>query len=574
MPLAKPQMVNNLGSSFFNTPTQTQGFNPQQAGSNAIPQIGSAIASGVGTALKGAFSSAPLGSALNSAPSSTPQSSFSIANPVNPNANWNNNVGIAGTSGASAPNFASTPTGGITFPQTVASATSAPAHTASVQQAQPQSLADYIQHTTSLPGGGSVTGTSQGVNNYTPSQSYSIDTSGSVPSSALTSTNTMGTLGQSYNKYQDLVNGLSQAQGYSPDYIAAQNAQYAAQTQGAQLGLNSAALNSNLYTGNNLPGDTMNYAQGATAKAQAQNTLQQAEQGIAQLSANQALNTQQLARTGNIAAAQTQLSSSPAGMAGQNAINQYNTLQQSYPGANIPEYNTALSPEQNQQIANYIVSNSPAYKAGFQSTYQTPGGGTGIYSKLDVGSGGLQQNQGGGYTLVPAAAAALGTANANIVNSSLSNLSTINAAIDSSKKTLDTTTQFMNQNGLNQSDTPILTQIQNKFKDQTTQRGYIAGLNADLNTLRSDYSQFLIGRGGSIAGTGPNSPEVMQAIPDNISPAQLKTLVGQMQQDGQNTADAVSNQVNQALKGISSGQAPQQSQQTQGTTGSGSVWDF
>lgn len=428
------------------------------------------------------------------------------------------------------------------------------------------SLQSLLNNSYKTPNGGTVTTTGDGaVTGFTPASSYSIDTSASIPSSALSSGTSYGDLNQTQSTYQDFVNGLAQAQGYSPDYIQALQQQYAAQTQGAQLGLNSAALNSNYYTGNNLPGDTLSYAQGATAKAQAQNTLEQAQNSIQQLAANQALNTAQLSRTGNIAAAQTQLAYNPTAVAGQNAINQYNNLQQSYPAANIPEYNTALSPATNQQIAQELVSNSPAYRSQFQSTYQTPGGGTGIYNKLDVGSGAFSQNQDGSYTLVPAAAAALGDANANIVQTQLSNLSNINSAINASTKTLATTQAFMKQYGLNDSGIALLSQIQNSTNKNLDKAGAIAGLNADLNTLRSDYAQYLIGRGGSVAGT---NEEAQSAIPSTISYSQLATLVGQMQQDGKNTADAVSGQVNQALQGIQNNSYTN-SQNTVGSSGSG-----
>lgn len=452
-----------------------------------------------------------------------------------------------------------TQSGGVSFSPTAATGF----NSAPVVSATPKpSLSSFISNTSPTPNGGSITSNQGGaVTGHTPAPQFNIDTSGSVPSSALTQSTSMADTMAQHSQYQDYVNALAQAQGYNPSYIQAYQQQQQAQTQGAQLGLNAAALNSNLYTGNNLPGDTMNYAQGATAKALAQNTLQQSENQIQQLSANQALNTQQLSRTGNISAAQTQLQSSPEGMAGQNAINQYNSLQQSYPGANIPEYNQSLTPEQNQQVANYIVSNSPAYKSQFQSTFATPGGGTGIYSKLDLT--GLQQNQDGSYNLVPAAAAALGSANANVVNTQLGNLSNINSAINASQKTLQTTQQFMNQYGLNQSGVSLLSQIQNSTNKNLDKAGAVAGLNADLNALRSDYAQYLVGRGGSVAGT---NDEAAKAIPDTISPAQLQVLVQQMQQDGQNAAEAVSNQVNTALQGLKGGQQTQQ--------GSGSVWDF
>lgn len=481
-----------------------------------------------------------------------------------------------------------TASGGVAFHPSMAAGYSKPAQTsqdvvdnsggtsnpnysynAGVPQSGASGLAQYTYSNSSTPGGGNLTMNANGSPvGYAPSAGYSIDTSSSAPVSAL-GNNTYAGLQNSHNSYSDYVNALSQAQGYSPQYIQALQGQQGAQLQGAQLGLDSATLNSNLYTGNNLPGDTLSYAQGATAKAQAQNTLEQSQNSIQQLGANQALNTAQLARTGNISAAQTQLQYSPEGMAGHNSIDQYNALQQQYPAAAIPAYNPALSPETNQQNAQELVANSPAYRSQFQSTYTTPGGGTGIYNKLDLS--GLQQNQDGNYQLVSGAAAALGSAQAGVVNNSLSNLSKINSAIESSTKTLSTTQQFMNQYGLNQTGVPIITQIQNAAGKQIPDKaGAIAALNVDLNTLRSDYSQFLIGRGGSVAGTGPDSAEVTNAIPNNASPAQLQQIVQQMQQGGENTATAVNNQIQQALSGITNNSV--QSTSSNGTSATGGGW--
>lgn len=439
-----------------------------------------------------------------------------------------------------------TSSGGVSFNPSASSgfSTASPTQPKTVPAA---SLSSFIGGSHPTPNGGTITTLGGNPSSFTPGGSYTIDTSGAVPSNALGSNYTSNDLYNQHSQYQDYVNGLAQAQSYSPDYIQAYQAQQQAQLQGAQI-------QSNYYTGN-LPGDTVNYAQGETAKAAAQNTLQQAQ-------ANIAYSGQQLARTGNIAAAQTQLQYNPASVSAQNAIGQYNALQQQYPNASIPEYNNSLSPALNQQIAQEMVANSPAYRAQFQSTYQTPGGGTGIYSKLDLS--GLQQNQNGSYTLVPAAAAALGSANAGIVNTQLSNLSNIQSAIDASSKTLDTTTQFMNQYGLNQSGVSILSQIQNSTNKNLDKAGAVAGLNADLNALRADYAQYLVARGGSVAGT---NDEANKAIPDTISPAQLQTLVKEMQQDGRNTADAVSSQVNQALQGISNGSFSGASSGNAGNTG-------
>lgn len=515
-----------------------------------------------------------------SSPSSSIASGLSIANGGTPLVN---NAPILSqnqqTSNALTSALLPTSTGGVKFDPSIAAGYGKTATTQPQTPSQP-SLSSYLTGNQATPGGGTISTLGGTPNGYTPSPGFSINTS-NIPSSILGNNTTAGDLAQTHGQYSDYVNALSQAQGYNPAYLNAQQGVYNAQATGAQLGVNQAAYANQAFGGNqanngaglnygNLGGATTDYVAGSIGSQQSSNAIKQAENTQQQTAANIALNTQQLARTGAISAAQTQLSSSPEGIAGQNAIAQYNSLQQAYPGASIPEYNQALTPEQNQQIASYIVANSPAYKSQFQSTYATPGGGTGIYSKLDVGSGGFQQNQDGSYTLVPAAAAALGSANANVVQTQLGNLSNINSAINASTKTLQTTQQFMNQYGLNQTGFSILSQIQNSTNKQLDKAGAVAGLNADLNALRADYAQYLIGRGGSVAGTNQKAQD---AIPDTISPAQLSTLVQQMQQDGQNTADAVSSQVNQALQGISNNSVPNSGVSTGATGGWGSLGD-
>lgn len=549
----KPQAPISFGTLSLGTPV-------------AAPKVNPAITSGLSIGAGGQ----PLVNGQTPTPYVAPQS-------TNPTA-----AGFTPSSAATALTSSLLPTtsGGMSFNPSLASGYTVPAQ-APVIPAQ-EGLSQFVTNSNLTPGGGNLTTNANGSPvGYASSAGYNIDTSGSVPSSALSGGLTSSSLQNSHNSYADYVNALAQAQGYSPDYIAAQQGVYGAQAQGAQLGVNQAAYANQAYGSNQannggglnygaLGGATTDYVAGTIGGQQSANAIKQAENTQQQTQATIALNGQQLARSGNIAAAQTQLQYSPEGQAGSNAITQYNTLQQQYPGANIPEYNQSLTPEQNQQIASYIVSNSPAYKAGFQSTYATPGGGTGIYSKLDVGSGGFQQNSDGSYTLVPAAAAALGAANANVVQTQLGNLSNINSAINASTKTLATTQQFMNQYGLNQSGVSILSQIQNSTNKQLDKAGAVAGLNADLNALRADYAQYLIGRGGSVAGT---NDEANKAIPDTISPSQLTTLVQQMQQDGQNTADAVSSQVNQALSGITNNSVPNSGVGSAATGGWGSLGD-
>lgn len=514
-----------------------------------------------------------LGNAVNAVLPSTPNSQLQGS------AQYNRaGQPLAGTAAsANAPvngiNFGAinvTPVGGAVFHPAVAQGYTAPAHaTPQLNAVENSGLSSYVTGSqTPTPNGGSITtNAAGGVSNYTPASQFTIDTSGPVPSSALSSTLGMGDLAQKKMQYQDYVNGVAQANGYSPAYLQAQQQQYQAQAQAAALGFDQAQLNSNFYTGNNLPGDTLGYAQGATARAAAQTTLEQAQNTMQQTQAGINLNTQQLARTGNIAAAQTQLQYNPTALSGLQAITQYNSLQQMFPGANIPSYDTNFTPQENQQIASQLVSGSPAYQAGFSSTYTTPGGGTGIFSKLNMN--GFQKNADGSYTLVPAAAAALGAANAQTVQDKMSQLSTINSAIEASGKTVQTMTNFMNQYGLNQSDIPIVNQIANSTNAQLPKAGALAALKVDLNTLRSDYSQFLIGRGGSVAGT---NVEAQNAIPDNISPAQLQLVYSQMKQGGQNTADSVSAQVNQALQGIQTNTNASTNGASSGGINIGSSW--
>jgi len=110
---------------------------------------------------------------------------------------------------------------------------------------------------------------------------------------------------------------------------------------------------------------------------------------------------------------------------------------------------------------------------------------------------------------------------------------------------------------------PILQQITNNIKNQTTQHAAITAFNNDLTSLRADYAQYLVAAGGgSIAGTGPDSPEVVSAIPNDISLSGIQQVVSQMQQVGTNNANALNNQISQGIAGLKSNSV----QSTSGTT--------
>lgn len=427
------------------------------------------------------------------------------------------------------PQIAPTKTGGISFnPSLVGgfsnSEQSTPTQT-TVQKPESQSLADFVLNKSSTSGGGTLGMTGNGTpSSYNPNANFFIDTSGTVPSSALGSTATPNDLTQQHSQYQDYVTALAHAQGYSPEYIQALQAQQKAQTEGSALQLNSSALNSNLYTGNNLPGDTMNYAQGATAKAQAQNTLALSQNAIQQLSAGQQMQVQALIRSGNIASAQALVQASQpttvspgaslvspltgqeqysglGGYTGVQAIQTYNNLQQRYPDANIPAYNSSISPEQNLQIAQESASEAPSFQS------QTPEGVANISSLKD------QQ----GY------------------------LDTTTRSYQTATSNLGTLQTFMQQNGINDSAVPIINQIQNKVKANLLAPGVISAFKSSVAGLRAEYAQVL-SRGGTVTDTARGEADTL--IPDDLNPSQLQTVTKQLSQEGQNAIKESQNEVN------------------------------
>lgn len=460
----------------------------------------------------------------------------------------------------------STPTGGVTFDPTHAPAYTTPSETPSTQQPN-QGLSTYVTNTNTTPAGGKLTSSINGnPTGYTPSTGYKIDTSGTVPSSAFAGNVSPNGIGQSQKSYMDYVNALAQAQGYSPDYIQALQQQQGAQSHGSYLQSVGAGLNADLATGNGFTGYSKDAATAQTGIQQNLNTQQEALNTQQQTMAGINLNTAQLKRTGDIASAQSQLQYNPTAVSSENAISQYNSLQQQYPNASIPEYNNALSPALNQQIAQELVANSPAYKAGFTSTYTNAQGGTDVLNKLSLGT--LQQNSNGTYSLVNGADKALGDANANIVQNQANIYSNIDSALTSFGKTSQSTIQFANQYGLNQSDIPYINQIQNAIKAKTAPAGALAAFQTDVTNLQNDYAAFLTARNGSVAGTNEEAAKTIDI--NKLSPAQMQIVFSQMQTDGKNTQAGALSQIQKATQGLQTNQAAS----SIGSQGSGGLYDF
>lgn len=305
------------------------------------------------------------------------------------------------------------------------------------------------------------------------------------------------------NPYETYAQQLAQANTLSPDYLSALQAVNAANLKAQQDQVNGQYV-----------GDTAPFAQGATAR-------QENTDALNTLAATNALGVQQNIRQGNISADTALVSAyapqsvapgnslvSPTdgstvynglgGLTSVNAVDQYNSLQQSYPGANIPPYDQTKTPAQNQQIAQIAVANSPQYQAQYLTTYSTPGGGTGVFNKLN--SNLLQPNADGTLSLVSGAAAALGSANASALGAQVQQYNTTSVAFNTVNATLANMIQFMQQNGINQAGVPIINQLQDKFAGQTNGAGIISAYNADIQELRTNAAQ-VIARGGSIAGT-------------------------------------------------------------------------
>lgn len=476
------------------------------------------------------------------------------------------------------PLVAPTASGGTVVHPSIVSAYTKPAPTPNTPPpSQPEGLASLTPGSYPSPNGGTVSTMGGTISGYTPGGSFSIDPTGAVPSSAFSS---RADPYSTYRSQQDFVNAVAQANGYSPSYLAAQSNVYGAQAEGAQLGVNNAAYANQAYGANqanngnglnygSLGGATSDYVAGTIGSEQSQNAIRQSLNTQRQTQATIDLNTQQLARTGNIAAAQAQLQYSPTSVANQNAQAQYNALQQQYPNAGIPPFNPNGNALEQQQLAQSLVAASPAYQAGFTSTYTNAQGGTDILNRLTLGN--LKQNADGTYQLVNGADAAIGQANKNIVEKQADIYSNIGSALTSFQKTAASTIGLMNTHGLNQSGLPILTQLQNATAAQLPNKAAaIAAFKVDVSNLQNDYATFLTARDGSVAGTNDKAAKTIDI--STLSPAQLQTVISEMTTDGANTQSGALSQIQAATQGLRTNTAA--SSIHSGSTGAiGTSWD-
>lgn len=381
-------------------------------------------------------------------------------------------------------------------------------------------------------GGATQTGsggyvTTDGNGTATTQPNFSIDTSGPVDSSVLGTSYAPGDVTGTQSTYANFVNGLSAAQQYSPEYISALQGKQAADAKQAEL-------QTNFYTGNNLPGDTLDYAQGATAKAQAINSL-------GQLSANQALDVQTLLRNGNIAAAQALVqaysptSVSPgsslvnpvtgeqtySGLGGYQAVQAIQTvsnLAQTYPDAGI-------SPTDTLQTAQQKASQAPSFASRQLVQVTLPGGGIEFVNKNQ-----LQTNADGSFTVATSGQAATANAASSAIADLTKQKADTVAAVATADQNFPLLLSAVQKAGVNNS-APLVNQLEQKFGSSWSTSPSFAALNTLVPSLQTEYAR-IIARGGTV---DDNTRKSAQAIVNGTySLSQLQSVYNTLKAESSN----------------------------------------
>lgn len=399
------------------------------------------------------------------------------------------------------------------------------------------------------PSGGYVATDGSGTASVNPG--FSINTNGPIPSSVFGSNFSGGDVANTQKTYADYVNGLSAAQQYSPGYISALQGVQANQQQ-------KAALNSDYYTGNNLPGDTLGYAQGLTTKEQALNDIRG-------LGAQQALDVQTLLRNGNIAAAQALVqgnapqSVSPgsslvtpttgqqvySGLGGYQAvqgIQTVNNLAQNYPDAGILPNDTLQSAQQK-------ASQAPSFQARQTYLQQLAGGQTVAYNKLT-----------GQYDTVQSA----GTASTNnAASAAIKSLTDQKAQVASAIATADQNFPLLIQAakdaGVN-NNAPLFNQLQQAFSRKAINSTQLAVLQTLVPSLQTEYSRILARGGGA---TTVDERQTSQALIDGTySVKQLQAVYNTVKAESGNVIAGYDSAIAQQQAALNGGG-------TTGATGTG-----
>ncbi len=124
-------------------------------------------------------------------------------------------------------------------------------------------------------------------------------------------------------------------------------------------------------------------------------------------------------------------------------------------------------------------------------------------------------------------------------------LNTTQRAFNTANDTLTSLQTFMQQNGINPSQFPDFNSFSTYLKSKGIDPGAAGGYNAQIATLRQEYSQVLAKGGTRSVET---DKEAAALIPDNLAPAQLAKVAAQIKID----ADNVINDANKQVQSVQS----------------------
>ena len=386
-------------------------------------------------------------------------------------------------------------------------------------------------------GGTGGTGTGGTDVSYTPSTDLNGTTSSADVNSALA-------------LHQKYVQQLAAAEGYSPAYLSAYQASQSAQANDAML--------ANQINSPYGPGQTLGQLQDTISYARTGNAAQQA-------SANIALNTQQLARQGDIAAATALVgatapqsvspgSSLVSPYSGQSvyggagaysdyqAQQTYFNLQQNFPDAKIPAYDPTQSAQQNLQVAQNAAQQAPSFQSRNITPVYMPGGGINFVNKNQIVT---NQSNGQSVIVSPQDATTINAASGAVKDLTTQQANT-QRAIDTAESNFPLFLNLVKDGGINKFDSPIANELANKFTGTLSSR--LAPFKALTASLQMEYSQIL-SRGGSVTDTVRN--EANQIVDNSISYNGLVSLYNTLKAESTNVLKGYSDGITNYNKQIS-----------------------
>lgn len=411
--------------------------------------------------------------------------------------------------------------------------------------------------TTTLPSGG--TGTVDGAGNVISPTSFSINTSGTIPNTALGGNYTSADVGNTHSAYSQYVQQLAQASQYSPEYLAAyQN------SQNSQV--NQANIQGTLASNPAQFGETLGQAQGLAAR-------QSNEAGAQTAYANVALQAQALARNGNIAAAQALVEGTkPVGVSpgsslvspadgstafgGSGAYSDYQAQQtyfnlaQNFPDAQIPSYNPQLSAQQNLQIAQQSAASSPSFQSRNLQFVTLPGGGVSAFNKNQI----VTNPATGQYAIISPAQATAATAASGAIKTLTDQQAQISSQISTVDNNFPLLTNIVQKYGLN-TGIPLQNQLQQQLGGALGSSA-VTQLNAVAAGLKATIAQ-IVSRGGSV--TESTRKEADSLLPTDVSYKVLEDLYKTVKAEGSGVVGGLNSEIqrqNTALNNIySTGQS-------------------